>query len=116
MVFSTVGQVERRADRLPDFAQRRELIHRLRQRLRPRLQLLEQAYVLDRDNRLVGEGAQQRDLLVRERVLFLPADRDGSHRRVVAHQRHHQQRPEAGALGHKGCFRILLLIESSVTS
>jgi hypothetical protein len=35
--------------------------------LEPQAQLREQPYVLDRDHRLVGEGLDERDLLVRER-------------------------------------------------
>ena len=41
----------------------------------PRLQLREQAHVLDGDDRLVGEGLQQRDLLVGERPDLVPVDR-----------------------------------------
>ncbi len=40
---------------------------------RPRLELLEQAHVLDGDHRLVGEGLQQLDLLVGERADLAPA-------------------------------------------
>ena len=44
---------------LQDLARRRLLLERL-------LGLVEQAHVLDRDHRLVGEGLEQRDLLVRK--------------------------------------------------
>ena len=60
-------ELERRADRLADLAQRRELADRARQRRRPLLQLLEQPGVLDGDHGLVGEGLQQLDLAVGER-------------------------------------------------
>ncbi len=58
----------------PDLAERPELVHGAGQLLRPRLQLLEQAHVLDRDHRLVGEGLEQSDLLVGERFLLGPAE------------------------------------------
>ena len=57
-------------DRLIDsqhLAGRRLLLQRLGQLAVARLHLLEQAGVLDRDHRLVGEGLQQLDLLVAER-------------------------------------------------
>ena len=66
-------EIERGADRAADLAQRRELLDRARQLLRPRLQLLEQADVLDGDDGLVGEGLEQRDLLVGERLHFAGA-------------------------------------------
>ena len=54
-------------------AGRRLLLQRLREVAVARLQLLEQPHVLDGDDRLVGEGLEQRDLLVRE---GLPGSRD----------------------------------------
>ena len=50
--------IERRAHRLADLPERRELVDRAGELTRPRLQLLEQADVLDGDDRLVGEGLQ----------------------------------------------------------
>ena len=44
------------------------LLQRFRQLARARLHLVEQAHVLDRDHRLVGEGLDQLDLLIGERV------------------------------------------------
>ena len=55
-------QVERRGDRLPDLAERGELPDRALELGRARLQLGEQPRVLDGDDRLVGEGLEQRDL------------------------------------------------------
>ena len=52
------------------------------------LGLVEQAHVLDRDHRLVGEGAQQRDLLVAQRSGVLPHHADGADRRIAAQHRH----------------------------
>ena len=56
MVFSTISRSSVELMALPDFAQRGELTTDLVQRLGARLQLLEQAHVLDRDHRLIGEG------------------------------------------------------------
>ena len=50
-------QIERRADRPADFAERGEVAV-------ARLHFLEQPRVLDGDHRLVGEGLDQLDLLV----------------------------------------------------
>ncbi len=60
-------QVQGGAQRLTHLAERRQLLHRPAQLGRARLQLGEEANVLDGDDRLVGEGLQQLDLLVRER-------------------------------------------------
>ena len=56
--------VQRRAHRPANLAQRRQLLDGLGQFARPGLQLLEQPYVLDGDDRLVGEGLQQLDLAI----------------------------------------------------
>ena len=57
----------RAADDPQDLAGRRLLLERLGEIAVARLELLEQAHVLDGDHRLVGEGLQERDLLVGER-------------------------------------------------
>src|SRR5215510_8979014 len=59
-------EVESRADRLTNLAQRSKLAHRLRQLARPRFQFLEQPDVFDSNYGLVGEGFQQLDLRRRE--------------------------------------------------
>ena len=71
-----------------DVARRRLLLQRLGDGAVLLLQLLEQAHVLDGDDRLVREGLEQRDLLVGERAHFLPPDVDGADRHPLAHQRH----------------------------
>ena len=48
-------EIERRADRLPHFGQRLQLLDRMRQFVGARAQLVQQPRVLDRDHRLVGE-------------------------------------------------------------
>src|SRR5947207_4026073 len=57
-------KVEGGADRLTDLAERLELADRAGELLRPLLQLAEQAGVLDRDHRLIGEGLEERDLVL----------------------------------------------------
>ena len=52
----------RAADDPQDLAGGRLLLQRLGEVVVARLQLLEQPHVLDRDDRLVGEGLEQRDL------------------------------------------------------
>ena len=54
------------------------------------LQLLEQARVLDGDDRLISECLQQGDLRVREGLHLLTANHDGANWRALAQQRGHQ--------------------------
>ena len=88
-------QVQRRANCLPDLSQRLQLPNRSRQLQSPRLELRKQPHVLDRDHRLLGEGLEQLDLLVRERPRLGPSDSDRSHRLALAQHRDHQQASEA---------------------
>ena len=60
-------EIESRADRLTDFAERFELAHRACQFAGSLIQFFEQADVLDGDHGLVGEGFKKRDLLVGRR-------------------------------------------------
>ena len=53
-------------DDAQDLARRGLLLERLGQLAVPRLELLEQPYVLDRDHRLVGEGPEELDLALGE--------------------------------------------------
>ena len=52
---------------LEHIARRGLLLERLLQLRSPRLHLLEQPHILDRDHRLVGEGLDELDLLIGER-------------------------------------------------
>ena len=65
----------RLADHAQDVAGRGLLLERLGEVAVARLQLLEQAHVLDRDDGLVGEGLQQRDLRVGETARLRAARR-----------------------------------------
>ena len=87
-------QVERRTDGLADFAQCLQFSYRLRELGRARLKFLEEPNVLDRDHRLIGEGLQQSDLFFGKRARDAPADSDGAHGLVLAHQRNAQYASE----------------------
>ena len=63
------------------------------------LHLVEQADVLDRDHRLVGEGGDEVDLLLRERFDALARQHDHADRFVLAQQRHAERRALAGQRG-----------------
>ena len=82
-------EIERGADRASDIAEGGELLDRAGELLRPRLQLGQQAGVLDRDHRLIGEGLEERDLVVGEPAGFAAGHRDRPDRLVVTEQRHH---------------------------
>src|SRR5262245_14448880 len=56
------------------------LLQRLKKLARPRLHLVEQSHVLDRDHRLVGEGRDQIDLLLREWVNDITGEQEYTYR------------------------------------
>ena len=89
-------EVERRlADRLQYLGDRGLPLERL-------LCLVEKAGVLDRDDRLPGEGLEQLDLLRRERLDLGAADRDRADRGALADQGHHEHGPVSpAALEHR---------------
>ncbi len=86
------------ADDAENLARRRLLLERLRERGVAGLQLLEQTDVLDRDDGLVREDLDQRNLLCSERARLEPADRDDAHHVALAHERDRQDGAEAGGL------------------
>ena len=75
------------------------LLQRFGQIVGARLHLVEQPHVLDRDHRLVGEGAQQCDLPFREGVRVGSNDRDCADRLPLAEHGYRQDAPIAGRLG-----------------
>ena len=81
-------EIERGADGAPDVAERGELIDGARELVRARLQLGQQARVLDRDHRLIGEGLEERDLVVGEPAGLAAGQPDRPDRLVVTEQRH----------------------------
>ena len=58
---------------------------------------LEQPHVLDRDHRLVGEGGDEIDLLLREGIDRGPRQEHRSDRQPLAHERNAKHRSEAAA-------------------
>jgi hypothetical protein len=68
MVWSTVSEIERRAERRPTSPSAPQLAHRACQISGPGFEFLEQPHVLDGDHGLVSERLEKLDLLVRERV------------------------------------------------
>src|SRR5262249_52318143 len=86
--------VRRRArDHLEDRA-------RCRQITVARFQLLEQPHILNGDDGLVGEGLEQRDLVVAESTGFATGHRDGPDRLILTKQRHYRlTSPATGPIG-----------------
>ena len=78
------GQVEGSADRLAGLGQRLELLDGRGQCGGLLLQLPDEAGILDRDHRLVGEDSDEIDLLVRERLDVIAGERDHADRLSVA--------------------------------
>ena len=66
-----------------------------------RLQLLEQAHVLDGDDRLVGEAGDQLDLLLREQLDIEPVEREDSEESPISHHGNRQER-----VGSQGVAKI----------
>ena len=57
------------------------------------LQLREQPHVLYRDHRLIGEGLDQGDLILRERMDLTTPQSSHAKQRVLAKERHREYRP-----------------------
>src|SRR5207253_1105682 len=70
-----------------DLTHRRLLLERFAKFAIARFEFLEQANVLDRDDRLVGKGLQQSDLLVGEWPGFGPDDSNGEDRVPLVYER-----------------------------
>ena len=81
---------------------RRLLLQRLAKLARARLHLVEQPHVLDRDHRLVGEGGDQLDLLISERLNVEPRRHQDADELPVAQQRHAQH---SAVLFHAACLQ-----------
>ena len=89
------GHIGRRAADDPENLRRgRLLLERFGQLGVARLQLLEQAHVLDGDDRLVREGLHERDLLVGERLDLQLVDRDDPHQGVAPEHGDRHHRPD----------------------
>jgi hypothetical protein len=97
----------RAADHAEDLARGRLLVQRLREIAVAGLELLEQPDVLDRDDRLVGEGLHERDLLVGEGSDLELEDREDAHEGLPLEHRNAEHRPDRVHLRrHVGVLRI----------
>ena len=76
----------------------------------PRLQLLEQPHVLDRDDCLIGEGLEQRDLRVREAPHLAAAKEEHSDRHALAEEGRGQRSAVPELDGDRPPERELVLI------
>ena len=112
----------RARDDLQHLGGRGLLLQRLGQLARARLHLVEQPHVLDRDHRLVGEGGDQLDLLVGERLepssasdtmtpIGLPfaQQRDAEHGAIAVHASAPRSKVYSRiGLRRRGCERLCL--------
>src|SRR5262249_12529375 len=71
-------QIQRRTYGLADLSKRRQFFDGACQISCPLLQLCKEPHVLDSDDRLVGEGLEQCDLLIGEGARFTARDREGT--------------------------------------
>ena len=74
-----------------------QIVERLLELARARLNFVEQADVLDRNHGLIGEGFEKLDLPFVERTHGLPRDDEPANRLAAAHQRRRKQRPVVAA-------------------
>ena len=100
--------VGRRArDHAQDLGGRRLLLERFAKVAVARLELVEEAHVLDRDHCLVGEGLDELDLLRCERPHLRPVDRQSPDRNPFADERRGETRPDP--LAHDGVLDVRVL-------
>src|SRR5262249_7252651 len=86
------------------------LLQRLAQIIRALAQLVEQASILDRDDGLGGEIADQLDLLVSKRAYLLAVDADGANQFLFLEHWNHKESSLATKLDHSDDSRIALPI------
>ena len=80
-------EIQRRINRLANLAERLQLANGFCKLACPRLHLVEQPHVFDRDHRLVGEGREELDLFVRERINAASCYLEGADRRALPKER-----------------------------
>ena len=90
-------EIERRADRLTDFAERFQFADGACQFVGSLIQFFEQPHVLDGDDRLVGEGLEKGNLLIGKRLDSFSADVDRTDSDSFAHQGHGQHNANASS-------------------
>jgi hypothetical protein len=88
-----LGVVERVADHSENVGSGSLLLERFAEFARPRLHLVEQPHVLDRDYRLVCEGGDKLDLFVGERLDLRLPQRNRAQRGALAQHGHHKRGP-----------------------
>ena len=81
-------EIERGIDRARHFLERLQFPDRAGQLVRPLLQFAEQPRILDRDHRLIGEGAHQFDLPLAEQLDPFPRETNRADHGPFAQQRH----------------------------
>src|SRR5262245_26110234 len=101
----------RPADDLQDLAGRRLLLEGLGQLTVARAEFREQAHILDGDDRLVGEGLEQLDLLRGEGAGLGPTYGDRADGIPLAEHRDDQDAPDADGLGE---CRIVIGVEFDI--
>ena len=82
-----------------DVSGRGLLLQRLFEVARPRLHLVEQARVLDRDRGLIGEGLGELDLALGEGVGLRAPEAENPDKLAVAHQGDHDERDVSRPIG-----------------
>jgi hypothetical protein len=79
-------EVEGRADRLTDLAQRSKLADRLREIARPIFEFFKEPDVLYSNHGLIGEGLKQGDLFFREGMNLCAPHMNRANRNIFTHQ------------------------------
>jgi hypothetical protein len=79
-----------------------------------RLHLVEQAHVLDRDHRLIGEGGDQFDLFFGERLHLVASQINGADRRALPQQGDGEDGPVAHLSSVGTAFRIFLRLRLKI--
>ena len=92
-------QIESRAHRLADFAERFQFADRTCQFVGSLIQFFEQPHVLDGDDGLGGKGFEKFDLLLGERADLHAADMNRPDRNSLAQQRRGKHRPNTETSG-----------------
>src|SRR5262245_16498175 len=101
-------EVRRRtSDHTQDFTRRGLLLQRF-------LEFLEQPHILDGDNRLVGEGPEQRNLIVREWPNLKATNEDYTESNALTQQRHRKKRTTLVKAKLKATWESLFLCSTNV--
>ena len=99
----------RRTDDLKDLRGRGLLLQGFAEIVRALAQLVEQSRVLDGDDSLRGEIADQLDLLLSKRAYLLAVDADGANQFLFLEHWNHKESSDPTKLDHSDDSRIALL-------